>query len=99
MDNWATPKDLYNKLDAEFNFNFDPCPLNSRFDGLLMDWKERNFINPPYSRKLKELFINKAYKEATTGLKVNEEMTFTDDEIDSLLPKNLRKNKVKRDAL
>ena len=37
--------------------------------------------------------INKAYKEATTGLKVNEEMTFTDDEIDNLLPKNLRKNR------
>jgi len=37
--------------------------------------------------------INKAYEEATTGLKVNEEMTFTDDEIDNLLPKDLRKDK------
>lgn len=28
-DNWATPKDLYDKLNAEFAFDFDPCPLNT----------------------------------------------------------------------
>lgn len=37
--------------------------------------------------------INKAYLEATKGLKSNEEMTFTDIEIDCLLPKELRKVK------
>ena len=26
-DNWETPPELYNKLNAEFNFDFDPCPL------------------------------------------------------------------------
>ncbi len=36
--------------------------------------------------------INKAYKEATKGLKSNEEMTFTIEEIDNLLPEELRKN-------
>ena len=66
-DDWATPKDFYNKLNQEFNFNFDPCPLNSDFDGLSIDWKERNYINPPYSRKLKELFIRKAYAESQKG--------------------------------
>jgi len=35
--------------------------------------------------------INKAYLEATKALKIKEEMTFTDTEIDSLLPKELRK--------
>lgn len=25
-DNWATPKELYDKLNAEFNFEYDPCP-------------------------------------------------------------------------
>ena len=35
--------------------------------------------------------ISKAYKEATLGLKAKEEMYFTDDEIDTLLPANLRK--------
>ena len=24
---WATPKEVYKKLDEEFSFNFDPCPL------------------------------------------------------------------------
>lgn len=66
-DNWATPKEFYDKLNLEFNFNFDPCPLNSAFDGLLIEWKERNFINPPYSRKLKESFVIKAIQESKKG--------------------------------
>ncbi len=28
-DNWGTPKEFYNKLNEEFNFDFDPCPLNT----------------------------------------------------------------------
>lgn len=63
-DDWETPNYLYNELNKEFHFNFDPCPINPTFDGLRIDWKERNFINPPYSRKLKEAFIIKAYKES-----------------------------------
>ena len=35
--------------------------------------------------------ISSAYKEATKGLKHNEEMTFSTDEIDRILPKELRK--------
>ena len=31
-DNWATPKKLYDELNKEFNFDFDPCPLNSNFN-------------------------------------------------------------------
>jgi len=42
-DNWATPPELYNLLNAEFNFDFDPCPLNAGIitpdkDGLLIEW-------------------------------------------------------------
>lgn len=37
--------------------------------------------------------ISKAYKEATIALKKNEELTFSDAEIDALLPSQLRKNK------
>ena len=71
-DNWATPKEFYDKLDAEFDFDFDPCPLNtgeitSDKDGLLITWGERNFINPPYSRKLKEEFVKKAVRESRDG--------------------------------
>lgn len=34
---------------------------------------------------------NKAYKEASKALKVNEELTFSDKEIDTFLPKELRR--------
>ena len=37
--------------------------------------------------------ISKAYKEAKRALKLNEEMTFSDEEIDSFLPVELRKVK------
>ena len=71
-DNWATPKDLYDKLDAEFGFDFDPCPLNTDEitpdkDGLLIDWGGVNFINPPYSRKLKEAFVLRAIEFSKQG--------------------------------
>lgn len=66
-DNWETPKYIYDPLNNEFHFDFDPCPLNSTFDGLSISWGERNFINPPYSRKLKEKFIKKAYEESKKG--------------------------------
>ncbi len=71
-DNWATPKEFYDKLNEEFNFDFDPCPLNTGEitpdkDGLLIDWGLRNFVNPPYSRKLKEAFVLKAIEESKKG--------------------------------
>ena len=71
-DNWETPKDLYDELNQEFNFDFDPCPIcfdeiTKEKDGLLIDWGDRNFINPPYSRKLKDKFVKKAIKESEKG--------------------------------
>ena len=71
-NNWATPRALYDELNAEFNFDFDPCPLNEgeilpENDGLLIEWGERNFINPPYSRKLKEAFVKRAVEYAAAG--------------------------------
>ena len=69
-DCWATPSYFYDQLNKEFNFNFDPCPYQhdiKKWDGLKIEWKERNFINPPYSRKLKDLFIIKAIEESKKG--------------------------------
>lgn len=44
-DDWATPKELYDLLDKEFDFDFDPCPLNPNFDGLEIEWGNNIFIN------------------------------------------------------
>jgi len=52
---WATPPDLYEELDREFNFTLDPCPIDwdssTHPDGLQMDWTgQRVYCNPPYGR-------------------------------------------------
>lgn len=64
--NWQTPKAFYQALDSEFNFNFDPCPKNPKFDGLNMGWKRSNFVNPPYGRELPK-WIEKAHDESELG--------------------------------
>lgn len=69
-DNWATPKAFYEALSEEFGgFTFDPCPLAiaPSIDGTVMDWGERTFVNPPYSRMPKERFIRKAVEEMRKG--------------------------------
>jgi len=66
-DHWATPKWLYDKLDEEFHFDFDPCPLHAGFDGLAMEWGICNFVNPPYNRRDKPRFVRKAYEEWLKG--------------------------------
>ena len=47
---WLTPPSLYESLDNEFNFDFDPCPypLPNGFDGLTDDWGNSNYVNPPF---------------------------------------------------
>lgn len=49
MKRWATPRDVYQALDDEFCFDFDPCPLDGTEDGLATRWDGRRvFCNPPY---------------------------------------------------
>ncbi len=68
---WLTPKDLYAKLDAEFHFDFDPCPhpRPEGFDGLTCDWGKSNYVNPPFGRGF-SAWINKALAEAGKGKRV-----------------------------
>lgn len=55
---WATPRDLYASLDAEFAFDYDPCPMDDaerimEQDGLAGSWVGRRvFCNPPYGREV-----------------------------------------------
>ena len=47
-DEWATPQHIFDNLDAEFNFNLDPCATESnhkcnvfytaKIDGLKQNW-------------------------------------------------------------
>jgi len=71
-DEWATPQDLYDSLDAEFHFNLDPCSndINCKCekhftpeqDGLKQNWGGcRVFCNPPYSRIAE--WTEKCYRE------------------------------------
>ncbi len=70
IDDWQTPEYIYEPLNKEFNFDFDPCPLQhdlNKWNGLHIEWSKSNFINPPYSRKLKEAFVLKAIEESKKG--------------------------------
>lgn len=64
--NWKTPKAVYQTLDAEFQFDFDPCPSNPQFDGLSREWGLSNFVNPPYGREIIK-WIRKGFEESQKG--------------------------------
>ena len=65
-DNWCTPKAIYDALDSEFHFDFDPCPYpRSSWDGLTIEWGRVNFVNPPYSETGK--WCQKALEEHAKG--------------------------------
>lgn len=63
-DNWKTPADIYNFYIDALGM-FDPCPFKSNFDGLEIEWKEKNFVNPPYSKISK--FVDKGIEEHKKG--------------------------------
>ena len=74
-DVWATPQNLFDELDQEFNFTLDPCALpdNAKCakyytpaeDGLAQSWGGGGqvFCNPPYGRKIYD-WVRKAYNES-----------------------------------
>ena len=63
---WQTPKAVYQVLDAEFGFDFDPCPVHQTLDGLSIEWGGVNFVNPPYGREIPK-WIKKGYEEYLKG--------------------------------
>lgn len=75
-DEWATPRDLFVCLDAEFHFNLDAAALPSNAlcrwsfspwdDGLAHHWPGRVWLNPPYGRQIGR-WVEKARMEAARG--------------------------------
>jgi len=73
---WLTPADLYEKLNEEFQFDFDPCPYPKPvdFDGLTCEWGKSNYVNPPFGSIIHEgkkkgptAWIRKAIEENKKG--------------------------------
>lgn len=63
---YSTPSDLFHRLNSEFNFNDDPCPIIPKDDGLSRPWGEVTFVNPPYGRLIGD-WIKKGYEESQEG--------------------------------
>lgn len=63
---WKTPLGVYDELNKEFHFDFDPCPPHPFVDGLKIEWGQRNFVNPPYGRAISK-WIDKAIVEHRKG--------------------------------
>ena len=78
-DLWETPKDFFDKLDAEFRFNLDVCalPENAKcaafytpeMDGLSQPWYGNCWCNPPYGRQVGR-WVAKAAQSAAEGATV-----------------------------
>lgn len=73
---WLTPPDVYAALDAEFQFDFDPCPypLPDGFDGLTCEWGQSSYVNPPFGsiihdgkKKGPTAWVRKALLERSKG--------------------------------
>jgi hypothetical protein len=49
---WKTPPHVYQELDAEFQFDFDPCPFPKPavFNSLNMEWGQSSYVNPPFRK-------------------------------------------------
>ena len=75
-DNWATPKDFFDKLNEEFRFTLDACADSSNakvadyftkeIDGLSQSWSGTVWVNPPYGREISK-WIKKSYEESILG--------------------------------
>lgn len=74
---WATPQELYEELNKEFNFTLDVCASNwnakhknyftEEQDALKQDWgKSVCFMNPPYGKVLND-WMKKACDSAQNG--------------------------------
>lgn len=78
-DLWATPKDFFDKLDKEFDFELDVCAtaenakcphfFSPEQDGLNRKWIGICWMNPPYGREIGK-WVKKAYESSLDGVTV-----------------------------
>ncbi len=70
---WLIPKEIYEPLNKEFKFDFDPCPYPFKRDGIEIEWKKVNWINPPFRARDAinshgpTAFVRKAIEEQKKG--------------------------------
>jgi hypothetical protein len=76
---WLTPPELYAELDAQYHFDFDPCPhpQPENFDGLTCEWGKSNYANIPFGavihqgkKKGATAWVRKAITEHKKGKRV-----------------------------
>lgn len=69
---WPTPRAVYDALDAEFEFDLDPCPISGTEDGLaslFCSWAGmRVFCNPPYGPEIRRWLERAAEAEIAVYL-------------------------------
>lgn len=50
--NWLIAPEIFDKLNKEFNFDFDPCPYpKPEWNGLKIEWGSSNWVNPPFRKE------------------------------------------------
>ena len=65
---WLIPPEIYEPLNKEFHFDFDPCP-NPRpegYDSLVVDWGKSNWVNPLFQGGI-TAWVRKALEEQKKG--------------------------------
>jgi hypothetical protein len=69
---WLTPPDLLQALQQEFSFDFDACPhpRPPGFDGLIREWGESSYVNPPFPENQPTKWARKALSEHAKGKRV-----------------------------
>lgn len=78
-DDWETPLELFDELDAIFGFQTDVCatPQNAKcaryftpeMDGLSQKWEGVCWCNPPYGREIGK-WVEKAHLSSKTAITV-----------------------------
>lgn len=75
-DQWATPEELFSRIDDEFKFDCDVCASKENAkcdvyfteadDGLSQEWHGTCWMNPPYGRVIGD-WMKKAYESSLRG--------------------------------